>query len=199
MSAAHPEDELAAFAAGALAPERHEAVSVHLASCTECASVLAQYRGALSRTVAKLPAPPHVLSRVLQRLSGPERFSAAVPALKALYGFEDAQVEELLQRVLDERAWSPGPAEGIRLLPVTPAPSVRGDAIMVWAAPGATYPHHEHTGDEHVVVVDGAVRDDTGVYAQRGDRVLSKRGTAHSLWTVSDVACICAVLTEPAA
>jgi anti-sigma factor ChrR (cupin superfamily) len=53
-------------------------------------------------------------------------------------------------------------------------------------APGASAPRHRHPGLETIVVLDGAQRDDAGVY-RAGDMVLNHAGSEHRVW--SDEGC----------
>lgn len=49
-------------------------------------------------------------------------------------------------------------------------------------APGASVPHHEHTGLEMILVLDGVQTDEQGHYPA-GTLVLNPAGTAHSVWS----------------
>lgn len=50
-------------------------------------------------------------------------------------------------------------------------------------APGATTVPHEHTGDEHFLVLEGELTDHDGYLYKAGDLVLLKRGTIHNSTT----------------
>ena len=50
-------------------------------------------------------------------------------------------------------------------------------------APGATTVPHEHTGDEHFLVLDGELTDHDGYVYKSGDLVLLKQGTIHNSTT----------------
>lgn len=50
-------------------------------------------------------------------------------------------------------------------------------------APGAATVPHEHTGDEHFLVLEGELIDHDGYVYKAGDLVLLKRGTKHNSTT----------------
>ena len=50
-------------------------------------------------------------------------------------------------------------------------------------APGATTVPHEHTGDEHFLVLDGELTDHDGYGYKSGDLVLLKQGNVHNSTT----------------
>lgn len=58
-------------------------------------------------------------------------------------------------------------------------------------APGATVPHHLHTGLETILVLDGVQSDERGDYA-KGTLILNPEGTTHSVWSEQG----CAVLIQ---
>ncbi len=58
-------------------------------------------------------------------------------------------------------------------------------------APGATTTPHEHTCDEHFLVLKGELTDNDGFTYRQGDLVLLKKGTQHSSY--SENGCVLAV------
>jgi len=56
-------------------------------------------------------------------------------------------------------------------------------AALLRYSPGAAVPGHEHSGFEHVFVLDGAQEDDRGRYAA-GAFVINPPGTRHRVWSV---------------
>jgi anti-sigma factor ChrR (cupin superfamily) len=55
-------------------------------------------------------------------------------------------------------------------------------AVLLRYAPGARVPLHEHGGHEHVLVLAGSQRDDTGTFAA-GTMVIHRPGTRHRVWS----------------
>lgn len=55
-------------------------------------------------------------------------------------------------------------------------------AALLRYRPGAAVPVHEHSGFEHVFVLDGAQEDESGRYAA-GAFVVNPPGTRHRVWS----------------
>ena len=53
-------------------------------------------------------------------------------------------------------------------------------AALLRYAPGAKVPRHEHSGHEHILVLDGSQQDERGEYAA-GTLIINPPGTAHSV------------------
>lgn len=53
-------------------------------------------------------------------------------------------------------------------------------AALLRYAPGAKVPRHEHTGHEHIVVLQGAQRDDRATYPA-GTCLIHGPGTSHAV------------------
>lgn len=80
MNARHEvfEEELAAYALGALPPEEAAAVAAHVAGCPVCREAVARYReaaAALAYTVPLRPPPPRLKARLMARVRRPQRES----------------------------------------------------------------------------------------------------------------------------
>jgi anti-sigma factor ChrR (cupin superfamily) len=60
-------------------------------------------------------------------------------------------------------------------------------AALLRYAPGASIPHHAHTGYEHIVVLQGSQRDDRGTYAA-GTCLIHAQDTGHAV--ASDDGCV---------
>lgn len=61
-------------------------------------------------------------------------------------------------------------------------------------APGSTTTFHEHTSDEHFLVIEGDMTDHDGYQYKPGDIVLLKKGTRHN--STSKNGCVLAVFIE---
>jgi anti-sigma factor ChrR (cupin superfamily) len=101
---------------------------------------------------------------------------------------------DILGRGVEEGPWEPyRPGVDIRRLYQSEAggPS----AALLRYQPGASVPYHEHTGYEHVLVLQGAQRDERGLYAA-GTLVVNPPGSAHGVH--SDCGCVVLVIWERA-
>ena len=66
-------------------------------------------------------------------------------------------------------------------------------AALLKYEPGASVPHHEHTGYEHIVVLSGSQRDHQGNHGA-GTLVINSPNTSHDV--VSDEGCIVLIIWE---
>jgi putative transcriptional regulator len=71
----------------------------------------------------------------------------------------------------------------------------RGDAKLLWAKAGRKMPRHTHEGSEVTLVVHGAFRDATGLYA-KGDIVIAESDLDHQPVTEPEADCICFAVTD---
>jgi putative transcriptional regulator len=76
-----------------------------------------------------------------------------------------------------------------------PVSDARYKAALLRVEPGRALPQHTHRGSEHILVLDGAFRDEIGHY-QRGDVSSSDESVDHR--PVADMAgpCLCLIVTE---
>ena len=82
---------------------------------------------------------------------------------------------------------------GVKLHVLHEDPERGMQACLVWAQPGARHPLHRHHGDENVLVLQGTLRDDRGVYGP-GEICRSRAGSVHTEEAVGDIDCICYVV-----
>jgi len=85
-------------------------------------------------------------------------------------------------------------APGFRVHVLEDDPAGGRRTCLVWARPGAAPPGHLHHGDENVLVLQGAFRDERGTY-RAGDVCHSRAGyTHHGETVVGDEDCVCYVV-----
>jgi putative transcriptional regulator len=113
--------------------------------------------------------------------------------------------DPLRQRVLDLARAPRGPldlsqyswvelAPGFKVHVLEEDPASGKQSCLVWARPGATQPRHLHHGDENVLVLQGAFRDERDTY-RAGDVCHSRAGSAHrDEAVVGDEDCVCFVV-----
>jgi signal transduction histidine kinase/quercetin dioxygenase-like cupin family protein len=125
------------------------------------------------------------------------------PLAQALAEFYDLPIttaEGLLEHREHAQAWRPGPTPDIALISVTPGPRYRGaEGFLVCIAAGATYPMHVHSGGEHLLILEGGLRDDDGSELWEGERAIHAAGTAHASTAIGEGACVLAALVMPRA
>jgi len=160
-----------AYSLGVLEDEERAAFEGHLATCAGCASDVGSGRQLLGLLGQRLPAVPPSPKLRLQLLDLAE--APALPVDVRAYTWDEI-VPGVRVHVLRE-----DPSRGLR-------------ACLVWARPGARHPRHRHGGDENILVLQGAIRDERGVYGP-GEICRSARGSSHSEEAMPGEDCICYV------
>ena len=84
----------------------------------------------------------------------------------------------LLER--ERLAWRPL-REGVDMVVLHHTPGGSMAALLRYQ-PGAEVPRHEHTGHEHILVLEGAQEDDFGHYPA-GSFVVNPPGSRHRVWS----------------
>lgn len=84
------------------------------------------------------------------------------------------------------------PGVRIHVLREDPVTGARG--VLVWARPGAALPLHRHLGDEAILVLQGALRDERGTY-RPGQVCSSIAGSSHTEEALPGEDCFCYVVS----
>jgi anti-sigma factor ChrR (cupin superfamily) len=160
-----------AYALGSLEGEERIAFERHLLTCVECASDVGSGEWLLAllpKGLTPAPPPPTLRMQLLDLTDAP-----AVPIDVRAYTWDEV-VPGIKLHVLKE-----DPTRGLR-------------ACLVWALPGARHPRHRHLGDENILVLQGAIKDERGVYGP-GQICRSLGGSSHSEQAMPGQDCICYV------
>ena len=165
-------EQAEAYALGALEASEADAFAGHLAGCAACRGAVARHATALGRVAASASAAPDPVLRqqILDLSQAPEPDTLDLAAIS-------------WQEVV--------PGVRLRVLKEDPARGMR--ACLVWARPGARHPRHRHLGDENILVLRGAIRDERGVYGP-GQVCRSRAGSAHSEEALPGEECLCYVV-----
>jgi len=90
--------------------------------------------------------------------------------------------DDTKQFSIDTRSgdWPPGPVDGVTMLPLHAhgSESVR----LARYAPGTQFPHHGHPGGEEILVLEGTLADEHGIYGP-GSWHRSPPGSDHAPWS----------------
>jgi anti-sigma factor ChrR (cupin superfamily) len=161
-----------AYAVGALDSGDRSTFEGHLAGCAPC-------RGAVAEGAA-------TLGRMTSVLAG--------KAPEARLRQEVLDLAEAPPLPLDLRAFDwQEIAPGIRVHVVREEPSRGMRACLVWADPGATHSRHRHLGNENILVLQGALRDERGTYGP-GEICRSRTDSVHSEEALPGDDCVCYVV-----
>lgn len=182
----HPSAEiLAAYSSGILEPGFGLVVGVHVQSCTACSRGVQTFESISGEALRSLP-PVDVradaLSRTLARLEQdaptPQRSVDPLPILDRL--------------PLKAKRWV---APGVWVAPVD-TPHSHENRVYLLSVPGGTKSaHHGHGGAEFCTVLQGAYRDESGVFCA-GDFAASDRDATHQPIVEGRENCLCLFATE---
>lgn len=193
MTITHHLDEatLMSFAAGSLPAALAAVAAAHTAMCPRCRHEVALLEGVGQALVSELA--PASLARPEPPTPPP---AASHQPSHRQDGQGDAEVPRVVGRLvaggLDAVRWRwLGPGVWDRPLPVAGAGKLR----LLKVAPGHHVPEHGHGGTELTLVLRGAFRDATGLYA-RGDVADLDETIAHKPVIDGNVDCICLVASE---
>lgn len=153
---------------------------------------------ALGTTSPEAPAPA-LRDRLLASQQRTGRFGVFADRVARLFDLPIAEAEALLGSMDSSGAWTPFLADGLEIIPVTAGRKCAGMiATLVRMQPGATFPAHEHRGNETMLVLDGGFREretaENAEEAWRGDEIFRADGSEHALVALPGVPCIAAVL-----
>jgi anti-sigma factor ChrR (cupin superfamily) len=173
MSEDRHRERVEAYALGTLDGAERLEFERHLSSpCERCRVEVATYAALLQelpRELAQAPPDPRLRRQLLDLAEAPR------PPLDLLaYDWVE-------------------PVPGVKLHLVKEDPSRNMRAFLVWARPGARHPRHRHLGDENILVLQGALRDERGTYGP-GELCRSRTDSVHSEEALSGEECVCYVI-----
>jgi putative transcriptional regulator len=180
----HPSpDILGAYAAGTLAPGFGLVVGAHVETCAACRKNVAAYEAASGAALEALPQEAvanDALASVMARLEAPEKARAA-------------DTRPLLERLpLKPRRWV---APGVWVAAVDTPHALEDRVYLLSVAPGMPTARHEHSGAEFCTVLQGAYRDEVGVF-RAGDFAAAEHDLNHQPVVEGDEPCVCLFATE---
>ncbi len=160
------------YALGTLEAGDRAAFEAHVEVCANCKWAVDDASHALLGVASSLPAQPLAASVREQLLD----LAEAPPWPFDLAAFEWEEV---------------GPGIRIHTLKEERERGVR--KCLVWAQPGAKNPSHRHGGDECILVLKGALRDERGDY-HAGELCRSREGSIHCEEVLPGEDCVCYVV-----
>ena len=187
------EDCVAEYALGLLESAEASAFGAAVAEDRALALALQSFERASTELAvladdATSPAPAlsTMSARLMADATSEKRFTPFLDEMMRLTEMSSAHAMRMLAKIDQNDDWDPPsiPCADIMHLD-TESPRADGAEVgFVRLAPGATFPHHSHDGDEDYLVLQGACKDSNGTIYAAGDRVLNRQGSAHSFTTV---------------
>ena len=83
--------------------------------------------------------------------------------------------------------------DGVMIFPIYTSDVSAASSALLKYVPGAAVARHEHTGYEHLFVLEGSQEDERGIYS-KGDFVVNKPCTNH--WVKSTEGCVVLAIWE---
>jgi quercetin dioxygenase-like cupin family protein len=160
--------------AEAAAPQAQLQLATTAEAVSRWAVTVAELRGPGAR-------PRSVKQRLLASLDGAARFRPFFATLSRLVDLGPPELEAVLAKVdaPGDGGWQRAPFAGVRYLDFAPGPAAGArEAGLVRVPAGATFPRHQHTGDERACVLEGTVHLD-GQRFHPGDIVDAAAGSSH--------------------
>ncbi len=122
-----------------------------------------------------------VLERLLTEADPRPRLERFVSRFAEFIDTTAEAARDLLSKVDGESIWEASPWAGVKLLHLPCGPRVAAAEVgFVRMEPGLRFPWHEHKGEEHVLVLQGAYADGvSGKVHVAGDEDHRDAGTPH--------------------
>jgi quercetin dioxygenase-like cupin family protein len=133
--------------------------------------------------------------RIFRLLRSSIPYSRFAPLLAAALDIDLEVALAQLAEIDSAASWEPSPFAGVELYHVSGGPDV-ADAITgyVRIAPETVFPHHEHAGDEYVVLLDGTLDAGDGTILHPGRVHSMPAGSAHAVCSGSNGATYLAIV-----
>jgi putative transcriptional regulator len=168
----------------------------HLSGCEACRRAYQQVTEGLAAPTQKNAAAGGVSERLLELARASRRMLVFADRVAKMFGIDPPEAEALLNRAYEAHHWKPFLGPGVSVLPVAGrgewAPHQCG---LLKLEPGTPFPEHPHAFGEHVLVLQGGFREDSGDELWRGETAFNGPGTRHALRALQGEACVAAVVT----
>jgi putative transcriptional regulator len=180
----HPSDDiLTAYTAGALEPGFGLVVGAHLEGCAHCRARVGAFEAASGAALQDLP----------QADVDADAFANVMARLDAQAPATPAESKPFIERLsLKPKKWV---APGVWVAGVNTPHAPQNRVYLLSVAAGGLTARHEHSGMEFCTVLQGAYRDELGVFAA-GDFAAAESDLNHQPIVHGDETCVCLFATE---
>ncbi len=169
------------YALGVLEDEDATRVEDAIARDPSLAIELAAYQDSASALIDPVRPDGSVKARLMASI-GESRFEKFTSQLAKLYDVTIDRARELLGLMERATSWE-HPMPGIGLVHFAGGPAyAAADCGFVRLAPGTSFPHHTHMGEEVSLILAGEIQDkQTGVIYRAGDEVVKGLDSDHDV------------------
>ena len=179
MPTHHPSAALlTAAATGALSPAVSRILSAHATLCAHCRTIMHDVEtigGSELAIDGGVDVDPGALDTVLAAIDAQPQSPPAFPQALASI---PAEVRDIVGSAFGGAAWYPG-GPGLKILDLKLPETAAGETFQVFRIePGYGPPKHTHGGQEFTLVLTGAFKDETGLYAA-GDIAIGDESVTH--------------------
>jgi hypothetical protein len=150
----------------------------------------------LASSLEPMLPPPGARDRLLAAVAAAAPYRALLPRLGATFDLTDRALHELVARMRDPRAWTPGPLDGvIAFLDFQGGPRLGPAHCGIARMKGGfRIPRHRHKAREINFVLQGGLVDDAGTTYLAGQVMDSAAGSTHALRVIGEPEALLAVL-----
>ena len=181
--AGHIEPEFGPADLEAASPAEREQTQRHLAGCPDCSRAfdpVAEAWASLALALDPVAPSDGLWARLEASVQRASRFDHLAERVARALDLRTGPVRAFLAAIDDPARWMPAPAPGVFLFHIDPGPRLANAVCgFIRLQPGATFPHHKHLGDEHMLILQGAYSTDTGEAHVAGDDHFSPGGFSH--------------------
>ncbi|MGE0401903.1 MAG: cupin domain-containing protein [Kofleriaceae bacterium] len=178
------------YALGVLEDNEATWVEAAIANNPTLAIELAAYQdtasGLIDLNAGPVTPDPEVKARLMASI-GESRFEKFTARLAQLFDVTVDRARELLGLMERKASWEHA-MPGLGLVHFDGGPAyAAADCGFVRLAPGTSFPHHTHMGEEVSLILAGAIQDkQTGVIYRAGDEVVRPLDSDHDVVSVGD-------------
>lgn len=174
------------YALGVLDDDEATRVEAAIARDPSLAVELSAYEDAATSVLTPVTPDPEVKVRLMASI-GESRFEKFSARLAALFDVTVERAREILGLMERKASWEHA-MPGLGLVHFDGGPAyATADCGFIRLAPGTSFPHHTHMGEEVSLILAGEIQDkQTGVIYRAGDEVVKPVDSEHDVVSVGN-------------